>query len=281
MMARVGTRRAIISWTLLTAAVVLALLYFLRSGEPVYQGKLLTGWLEQFGTNHWSVAHGGDLDRQAEAALQHIGTNAVPIYFQMMTTRGSPIMLKLLTLLPKSWLARFHAPGLMEYRNQIYTRNSLGAYGFVALGEKAKPFVPALIALNSDEDRLHRRLAIFVLSRLGPTASEALPEFIKCLNDPDEPTRDIAATGLGEIHQVPEKSVPILMDFFEKFHKDAYHEMSSHEAIRSIGRFGAQAKPAIPMLIGLLNDPVSDIRDAATNALRCIDPDVAAKAGVQ
>jgi len=35
------------------------------------------------------------------------------------------------------------------------------------------------------------------------------------------------------------------------------------------------------MLIGLLNDSQEGIREAATNALRDIDPDAAAKAGVK
>jgi hypothetical protein len=282
MVSDVGTRNANISLTLLTLAVVgLALLYFLRSGEPVYQGKLLTGWLEQFGTNHWSAGHGGDLDRQAEAALQHIGTNAVPIYFQLITVKESPIQVKVLAFLTQPWLARLHFQSVLEYRNQIYMRKTLGAYGFVALGGEAKPFVPDLMALNSDKDQRTRYFAVFALRCLGPAADAALPEFIECLKDSDETIRGEAATGLGEIHQQPERSVRILMDFIERYRTDRINWIPTYDAIRSLAKFGTHARPAVPMLIGLLKDSQEGVRDAATNAVRQIDPDAAAKAGVQ
>ena len=50
----------------------------LRLREPVYQGKRLSVWLVQYGTNHWSAGRNGELDKQAEAAIRHIGTNAIP-----------------------------------------------------------------------------------------------------------------------------------------------------------------------------------------------------------
>ena len=50
--------------------------------EPVYNGKPLTAWLEQYQTNHFLPGTPNDLDKQADATLQHIGTNALPIYLQ-------------------------------------------------------------------------------------------------------------------------------------------------------------------------------------------------------
>jgi hypothetical protein len=282
MVSHVGTCKAIVSWTLLTVAVAgLAYLYSQRSGEPVYQGKPLTSWLEQYGTNHWSAGHGGALDQQAEAALQHIGTNAVPIYLQMMTVRESPLKVKLLTLAQKPWLGPFHGPSVEEYRQQLDMRRSLGAYGFLALGAKAKPYVPVLIALNTNENQRTRYFAIFALSRLGPAASEALPDMIECLDDPDMTIRCEAATGLGMVHQKPERSVRVLIAFLEKYCKDRMNWPPSYIATWSLGQFGAQAKPAVPILISLLNDPHMSIRSAVTNALKKIDPDAAAKAGVK
>jgi HEAT repeat protein len=104
---------------------------------------------------------------------------------------------------------------------------------------------------------------------------------IECLKDPDVTIRGEAATGLGEIHQQPERSVSILMDFIEKYRTDRIHWFPSYDAITSLPKFGAQAKPAVPILIGLLNDPQQGIREAATNALKNIDPEAAAKAGVK
>jgi HEAT repeat protein len=157
----------------------------------------------------------------------------------------------------------------------------LGAFGFVALGMKAKPFVPSLMALNRDQDQRTRYLALFALRCLGPEASEALPEMIECLHDPDMTIRSEAAMGIGEIHIEPEKSVHILMDFLDKYRTDRMQWFPRDDAIRSLAKFGAQARPAVPILIGLLNDREKGIREAATNALREIDADAAAQAGVK
>jgi hypothetical protein len=278
----VGTHKAKINLTLLAVAVLgVALLYSLRSGEPFYQGKPLRSWLEQFGTNHWSVAHGDDLDRQAEAALQHLGTNAVPIYLQWLTSRESPFKVKLLTLSQESWLAPFHVPSLAEYRVQVDKRKTLGAYGFVALGAQAKPCVPALMDLYNDGDKRTRYLAVFALRCLGPAANAALPVMIACLKDAQADIRGEAATFLGEFQLQPEQSVRILMDFVEEHRAERINWFPNYDAIRSLAKFGAQARPAVPLLIALLNHPQQGIREAATNALKKIDPDAAANAGVK
>jgi len=46
------------------------------------------------------------------------------------------------------------------------------------------------------------------------------------------------------------------------------------EAARALGGLGAEAHPAVPSLVGALNDPVVLVRDAATNALGKIAPEV-------
>ena len=43
----------------------------LREREPVYQGKRVSIWLDQYGTNHWSAGHGGELEKEARIALRH------------------------------------------------------------------------------------------------------------------------------------------------------------------------------------------------------------------
>jgi len=45
--------------------------------------------------------------------------------------------------------------------------------------------------------------------------------------------------------------------------------------------FGPDARIAVPALVELLNDPDLEVRGRATNALKAIDPEAAAKAGVK
>src|SRR5205809_7600942 len=71
------------------AAVMLALVgwQIFELGEPVSQGKPLSVWLVQYGTNHWSAARDGQLDKQAETAIRQIGSKAIPICLRRMNTK--------------------------------------------------------------------------------------------------------------------------------------------------------------------------------------------------
>lgn len=245
----------------------------LRLREPVYQGKGLSVWLVQYGTNHWSAGRGSEFDKQAETAIRQIGTNAIPMYLSIITTRESPIKLKLLALVPKRWLARFHLRSVYNYRH-------LGAYGLIGLGVEAKRSVPALIALLNDKNLEVRYTAVFVLRSLGPVAGDALPSLIKCLKDPEFTVQSDAILGLGEIHQDPERVIPILVKLLDAPQNPQHAVIIRAVAIWSLRQFGAQAKPAVPSLLKLLNDSHASIRSDVTNALKAIDPEAAAKAGV-
>ena len=149
----------------------------LREREPVYEGKRLSVWLDQYGTNHWTAGRGGELDRQAETVIRQIGTNAIPTYLKIITTRESRLKLKALALVPRRWLARFHVQSANDIRH-------LGAYGLIALGAEAKPAIPTLISLVNEKDPEVRYTAAFALRSLGPVARDALPALIACLQDP-------------------------------------------------------------------------------------------------
>jgi HEAT repeat protein len=51
--------------------------------------------------------------------------------------------------------------------------------------------------------------------------------------------------------------------------------------IDALAKFGERAKEAVPHLLPFLNDADEDNRSSATNALKAIDADAAAKAGVK
>ena len=246
----------------------------LREREPVYQGKRLSAWLAQYGTNHWSSGRDGELDKQAETAIRRIGTNAVPRYLRIITTRESPLKKRLKAVVPKRWQDLVHWRSTYDYR-------FLGAYGLIALGPDAKAAVPALIALLKDKDPEVRYTAVFTLRCLGPVASDALPSLIECLKDPEFTVQSDALLGLGTIHQQPERVIPVLMEYLDKPPNPQHAAILRDDAISSLREFGAQAKPAIPTLLRLLHDEQEGIRADATNALIIIDPEAAAKAGVK
>jgi HEAT repeat protein len=179
-----------------------------------------------------------------------------------------------LALVPKRWLARFHLRSVSNYRH-------LGAYGLIALGADAKPSIPTLIALLNDKNPDVRYVAVFALRSLGRVAGDALPSLIKCLKDPDFRVQSDAILGLGEIHQEPERVIPILVKLLDEPQNPQHSVIIRGNAIWSLLHFGAQAKPAVPRLLRLLDDAHEGIRYNATNALKAIDPDATAKAGVK
>ena len=53
------------------------------------------------------------------------------------------------------------------------------------------------------------------------------------------------------------------------------------QAVRALGQFGKEARTALPVLLEVLTDSGSVARQAATNALRNIAPEVLGKAAAQ
>jgi HEAT repeat protein len=254
-------RRRIILVGLLFAVTGGLLWFGLASREPSYQGKSLTTWIKQYQDKGF--------DPEARVAIQHCGTNSIPLLLRMLATRESPLRVKLTSKIPTSWLTTLHIPDVAAYRQQVDARRTLGAYGIAAFGEQARPFVPALIALLDNKSERVRYLAVFTLRCLGPAADAALPSLIKCLTDPDFFIKCDSVTAMGTIHEQPELVVPLVMSFLEKNRSDLILRSG---AIQALGDFNEQAKPAVPMLRGFLYDPDPQIRSQATNALRRIDP---------
>ena len=242
--------------------------------EPVYQGKRLSVWLDQYGTNHFPTVRDGPLGKEAETAIRRIGTNAIPVYLKILTTRDPPLKLKVMALVSNRWLARLQVRSVYDYRWS-------GAFGLIALGTEAKSALPALFGLLSDKDEWMRYVAGFTLESLGPVAGDDLLPLLKnCLQDPDVMVQSEAIRILGQIHQKPDRVIPILVEILAKPQSPQYTQRIRTDAIQALRQLGAEAKPAVPTLVALLNDADAPIRSAATNALKSIDPGAVTTAGV-
>jgi HEAT repeat protein len=117
--------------------------------------------------------------------------------------------------------------------------------GFIALGEQAKPALPELWRLmddTNDEVVLAAMLATF------GTGANALPFLMKGMTNRFAMVRNEAAHSMAE----------------------------------GIGdKYPERRQQAIRLFVGLLNDPDEDVRGNATNQLKAIDPNAAAKAGIK
>jgi HEAT repeat protein len=232
-----------------------------RPSEPVYQGKRLSEWLPDYTSGK------GDFTK-ADAAVVAAGTNAVPMLLRFMRAKDSALKLRLLALAQRQQLIKIQD-------SDADLRNMQGFFGFKALGDKGVVAVPELIKIYERSEPYSQSLIALLFTDFGPAASNAVPCLVRTLEDANSITLETSIPALGRIHAQPKLAVPALLKYINKRKPLAYY------ALNALGQFGADAKEAVPVLIGLLGDENSNNRYNAANSLRQIDPGAAAKAGVK
>jgi HEAT repeat protein len=177
---------------------------FLFPDEPSYNGKRLGEWLET------RIEGGGDFTPAAKDALHQMGTNAIPALLKRLTYVRPP------------------------YCFNPFQININAAGGFIALGEQAKPALPELWLLMDSTNKDTALTAMIATCGTGSNAmpflikgltnsfanvrgqaanilmegvgdkfpeqrKQAIPLFVKLLNDPDDDVRMNATNQLKEI----------------------------------------------------------------------------------
>jgi HEAT repeat protein len=142
----------------------------------------------------------------------------------------------------------------------------------------AKPelLVPVFIRWLKDPQVDFRREAAFALRVYGSDARPAAEALLAALNDSNDSVRWNAACALGEMRAKPDATVPALTLRL----KDTEPDVRQISA-KSLGLFANDAKPAVPALLEMLKSNDGNDREAAATALKQIDPDSAAKAGIK
>ena len=112
---------------------------------------------------------------------------------------------------------------------------------------------------------------------LGTTGEGAIPSLSRWVTNADEEVRIGAVVALIGLHPEPGLVLPILIN--------ALHDPSAEVqlvAVEELQQLGPDAKLAGPALVEFLSTPHYSLElKGATNALRKIDPEAAAKAGVK
>jgi HEAT repeat protein len=174
-------------------------------------------------------------------------------------------------------------------------------WGFGILGTNASPAIPELVELARKGEPWRSPAAVAALGYLG---KEALPPLLALAEDPHFPFRKEAMASLGEMHDIGTAARPAVVwliesledpelgygaaDILGRLHLESEisvpalagqlqstNQVMRRFAVIGLGKFGEQAQSALPQLNKSLNDPDSDVRERATNALRAIANGVA------
>ncbi|MDB6067251.1 MAG: repeat protein [Pedosphaera sp.] len=251
---------------LLIGVLAVVVWWMLRSAEqePVYKGKPLSAWLRGYDAGMLSEER-----KEADEAVRQIGTNAIPILLRMMHAKDSRLTERLGVLAEKQHVIK------VTYRLAWWGYYE-AQHGFQALGAKGRTAVPALVELYEKNASGHRSEIAYAIGAIGPDAKMAIPSLINGLGDIDVNDRATAAWALCEIHSELQMVVPALINCLSN--KSAFFRS---EIAAELGGLGVDAKPAVPALVALLKDADPMVRKDAEAALKQIDPEAAAKAGVK
>jgi hypothetical protein len=271
------TKRKYILAALVIVVIGGALWIMLRPREPVYQGKSLTAWLEQDVVNYLiayqqplpgSEAEAAKRNRareEAEVAIRHIGTNALPYLLKMVAVKDSALKEKLITLLSKQSLVSIP---FRDARECHY----MAVCGFAALRSEATPAVPSLIDLlhSPATNRIMVNVpndAAVCLAMIGETS---VPYLLPLLTNGDPDVRFYASSAARSI--VPRLTYLVSSD---------NNETNRCRMIGELAEIGWPDPDMWKALTNALSDKSFLVRNAATNALKRIDPAAAGKAGVK
>jgi hypothetical protein len=160
------TRAAAITALVLATLGALLWIRFSRGErEPVYQGKTLHYWLSAY----WPG--GADPTEQNRIAVRQIGTNAIPILLQWLSTKDGPVKKRMVT-----WISN-HPWVPFRIESEV-DRNFLAVSGFTILGKsQASSAVPALVEIvrtgggTKTSGYNNVTFAMLVLADLDPEAA--------------------------------------------------------------------------------------------------------------
>jgi HEAT repeat protein len=270
---------AAIAFTLLT---LLTWVFFRTAhpSEPAHNGRRLSVWLTMYSSpdDFGYTTPQTRTAAQAEAvlAVHQIGTNAIPALLRMARAHDSLSQRNLIYRLRAATMGLVNPR--LDYEYQILAKK-----GFELLGESAKPAVPSLAQLLNSEDGNVRETAASGLNSIGAAADGALQALTNHLSDVEADVPPLAAECLGKMHTHSREVVPTLVGALEsrRLDRSKYSWPLYHAAIQAIGNFGADAKVAASTIAFFLDDPNAEIRADATNTLRRIDPEAAARAGIR
>jgi HEAT repeat protein len=275
----VTPRRVITGLLILAGGVSATLIYLSIQREPAYAGKTLSQWVQQLKSPDAAQR------RAAVTVLRQLGSAPVPQLRRMLRARDTTLkrfaerwsakvpFLKL-RFVPAceqhkiaaeivSWTG--HPEVVPDLSALLDARNCSCAHKSAeALSRLMPAATPALLKALTNKDGGARWVAAANLAE-NPS-DQVISNLAGALRDPSSGVRMVAAVSLGEMQRRPDLVVPALRDAL-----DTSPQSSTRAAVaRALGRFGVNAKTAIPQLQLLSSHTNDTVATAAAEALRRI-----------
>ncbi len=255
-------RKYVIGAAILGASAILFLVLTLT--EPKHQGRTISAWQDDWASKK---AQG------FPAALQHIGTNALPNVVRNLALNDSTWHRKYSSLRPKlpNLLQRlFPKPKPCLDDGDAYTV-------FYNLGSNSIPCAIALLKHDSPTVRRAAAMGLAQLRKEYPAANQAIPALIEALSDADKVVRNCAAITLKDMGPDASNAVPALVKIVADTGsgpQTSSDPLTRAAAAGALGNMGPAAAAALPTLKLVLRESVSDLRGSAAVAIWRIDSDV-------
>jgi hypothetical protein len=258
--------------------------------EPVYQGKPLSYWVTQLGSDE---IHGAP--KEAVAAIRAIGPKAVPFLMEWMPHR-QPLRPAWMIRVWEWCMERLHVSPQQEEKEA--PSSHCVEIAWWALGNEGKSAIPALARVINQppataDDYSAWTHSAKAISYLGPDAivpmltaatnmqgkhevwellhnfrnlrtngAPAVPSLLQWANDPDYFVRSGVASALGGIGKRADLAVPVLL---AGLHDS--NSMVRRDAATALGAFAEDADTVLPALIKVINGNDAQARGGALSGL--------------
>ena len=160
--------------------------------EPVYQGRKLSRWLEEY--------NAGQLSQQASEAVGQIGTNSLPFLIKWIRSENRQkrnAVVAAYGILGSSAVVQVPELTKMLSNKTSTTVRLASAAALGQIGTEAQSSIFALIETSEDKNNLIRNNALWALGRIHQQPDLVIPVLIERLNDPDRTVGENAAVGLA------------------------------------------------------------------------------------
>jgi HEAT repeat protein len=295
--------------SLIMAALMLAILgVAIAVAYKAHRTKEASGLLEQ-------VSNAGTNQSAALRKLGNLGAAAVAVEVHALSQTGEVGWAAELALLNNPSATNV-VPRILPLLENSKPEVRLQTAGIVMdqLANRIRPpdtaWLPALIKALEDTNALVREDMALALSKFGSAADAAVPALTRALDDGSPRVRITAAMALTKIDSSQNAAaIPVLKEVIANGNaKDRHwaavylHKIQPDDAelipvfigsltnadrgIRisaaySLLQYGSAAKMAVPALQQVLDDSNADMRRAAQEAIRQIDPEVLNRPNVQ